>query len=84
MAESTNRILFAIVILLFALVLKQVSTGMDIVVLLIGLAGLGAGWYDLSAEPHEAGEEPRRLFRPTHVAAWQRVTLCARGVYLPR
>lgn len=45
MAESTNRILFAIVILLFALVLKLISNGIDIVVFVIALVGLLIGWW---------------------------------------
>ncbi len=52
-AESTNRLLFAIVIMLFAVVFKLVSSGMDVVVLVIGLAGLGVGWYGISAGPRE-------------------------------
>lgn len=52
MAAATNRLLFAVVILLFAIVFKLVSTGMDVVVLVIGLVGLGVGWYGISAEPH--------------------------------
>ena len=52
MAASTNRLLFAVVLLLFAIVFKLVSTGMDVVVLLIGLAGVGVGWYGISTEPH--------------------------------
>jgi len=52
MAASTNRILFAIVIMLFAVVVKLVSSGLDIVVLIIALAGLGVGWYGISTEPH--------------------------------
>jgi hypothetical protein len=51
MASSTNRLLFAVVILLFALVFKLVSTGMDVVVLVIGLVGVGVGWYGISIEP---------------------------------
>lgn len=49
-ATSTNRILFAIVIMLFALVDKEVSSGMDGVGLLIGLVGLGIGVYGVSTE----------------------------------
>lgn len=48
MSTSTNRILFAIVILLFALVLKLITSGVDLIVLLIALAGLGVGWYGLA------------------------------------
>ena len=44
MAAFTNRLLFAVVILLFAIVFKLVSTGMDVVVLVLGLGGLGVGW----------------------------------------
>jgi hypothetical protein len=39
------------VILLFAIVFKLVSSGMDVVVLAIGLVGLAVGWYGVSAEP---------------------------------
>lgn len=52
LAASTNRLLFAIVILLFSIVFKRVSTGMDVVVLILGLVGLGMGWYGISAESH--------------------------------
>ncbi len=54
-AESMNRLLFAIVIMLFAIVFKLafVSSGTDFVVLVIGLAGLGVGWYGISAGPRE-------------------------------
>lgn len=53
MAEATNRLLFALVILLFALVVKLVLSGLDVLVLLIAVGGLGVGWYGLSAAPHE-------------------------------
>lgn len=55
MTTCTNRILFAIIILLFAVVFKLVSSGMDIVVLIIALVGLGVGWYGISAEPRREG-----------------------------
>ena len=51
MTASTHRILFAVVIMLFAIVFKLVSSGMDLAVLAIGLVGLGVGWYGVSAEP---------------------------------
>jgi hypothetical protein len=51
MASSTNRLLFAVVIMLFALLFKLVSTGLDVVVLAIGLVGVGVGWYGISIEP---------------------------------
>lgn len=53
MAACTNRILFAIVILLFAVVVKVVSSSMDWLVFIIATAGLGVGWYGISAEPHK-------------------------------
>lgn len=52
MTASTNRLLFAIVILLFAGVFKLISSGLDIVVLVIALVGLGVGWYGISSKPH--------------------------------
>jgi hypothetical protein len=51
MVASTNRILFAIVVLLFALVLKLVSTGGDLLIFAIALFGLGFGWYGVMKEP---------------------------------
>ncbi len=51
MTASTHRILFAVVIMPFAIVFKLVSSGMDLAVLAIGLVGLGVGWYGVSAEP---------------------------------
>ena len=51
-AASTNSILFAIVILLFAVVLKLVSSGMDVVVFFVALVGLGIGCYGISSAPH--------------------------------
>lgn len=47
---SRNRLLFAVVILLFAAVFKLVSSGLDVLVLLIALFGLGFGWSALFAE----------------------------------
>ncbi|HKW21296.1 MAG TPA: hypothetical protein VJO13_07975 [Ktedonobacterales bacterium] len=47
MAESTNRILFAIVIMLFAIVFALISTGWGFVVMVIALVGLGFGLYGL-------------------------------------
>jgi hypothetical protein len=47
----THRLLFAVVILLFAIVFKLVSRGQDALVLIIALVGLGVGWYGMSAEP---------------------------------
>ncbi len=55
MAACTNRILFAIIILLFAVVFKLVSNGMDIVAFIMALVGLGVGWYGISAEPRREG-----------------------------
>ena len=51
MAQSTNRILFGIAILLFALVLKLVSSGVDLLVFAVALTGLGVGWYGIRTEP---------------------------------
>lgn len=51
MAACTNRLLFAIAILQFAVVIKLVSSGLDIFVLLTAVMGLGVGWYGISAEP---------------------------------
>ena len=51
MQASTNRLLFAIAILLFAVVFKLVSNGMDMFVLIIALVGLGVGWYGILLEP---------------------------------
>jgi hypothetical protein len=42
-ADSTNRILFGILIVLFGLVLKLVSSGVDLLVFFVALAGLGVG-----------------------------------------
>jgi len=61
MAASTNRLLFAVVIMLFSIVFKLVSSSMDVVVLVIGLAGLGAGWYGISAEPRGNSGNNRSL-----------------------
>jgi hypothetical protein len=47
MTESTNCILFAIVIMLFAIAFALASTGLGVLVVLIGLVGLGFGFYDL-------------------------------------
>ena len=47
MAESTNRILFAIVIMLFAIVFALISTGLGFLIVLIALVGLGFGLYGL-------------------------------------
>lgn len=44
-------LLFAIVIMLFAIVLKLVSSGMDVFVFIVALVGLGVGWYGVSSEP---------------------------------
>ena len=52
-AGSRNWLLFAVVIMLFAIVFKLISSGMDLVVLVVGLAGLGVGWYGISAGPRE-------------------------------
>jgi Flp pilus assembly protein TadB len=52
-SSSTNHLLFAIVVLLFALVLKLVSSGIDIVVFVIAFAGLAFSWYAvIRKEPH--------------------------------
>lgn len=51
MATSTNRLLFAVVIMFFALVFKLVSTDLDVVVRIIGVVGVGVGWYGISIEP---------------------------------
>ena len=51
MAASTNYVLFAVVIMLFALVLKLVSN-LDLFVLIIALLGLGVGLYGVTREPH--------------------------------
>jgi hypothetical protein len=45
MAESTNCILFAIVIMLFAMVFALVSTGWGFLIMIIALVGLGFGLY---------------------------------------
>lgn len=45
---TTNRLLFAILLMLFAIVLKLVSNGMDGFVLAIGLLALAVGWFGLS------------------------------------
>jgi len=50
-AASTNYVLFAVVIMLFALVLKLVSN-LDLFVLIIALLGLGVGLYGVTREPH--------------------------------
>jgi len=50
MPASTNRILFAIVILLFAVVFKLVSSGMDMAVFVIALAGLIVGWWGIMSD----------------------------------
>ena len=47
MAESTNCILFAIVIMLFAMVLALISTGLGFLIGIIALVGLGFGLYGL-------------------------------------
>ena len=47
MTESTNCILFAIVIMLFAIVFALASTGSGYFVVIIGLVGLGFGIYGL-------------------------------------
>ena len=52
---STNRILFAIVVLLFALVLRFVTNSLDLFVILIALAGLVIGINGIvndANEPH--------------------------------
>lgn len=54
MATSTNRLLFALVIMLFALLFKLVLTGKDVVALIIGIMGVAVGWYGLSVEPHQS------------------------------
>ena len=66
MASSTNRLLFAVVIILFALLFKLVSTGMDVVVLVIGLVGVGVGWYGISIEPPtpQPPQEPQESQQP--------------------
>ena len=46
---ATHRLLFSIVVLLFAIVFKLVSNGLDALVFLIALVGLGTGWFALSA-----------------------------------
>jgi hypothetical protein len=45
---STNRLLFAIVVLLFAFVLKLVTSSIDLIVFIIALAGLGIGFYGIN------------------------------------
>ncbi len=47
MAESTNCILFAIVIMLFAMVLALISAGLGFLIMVIALVGLGFGLYGL-------------------------------------
>jgi hypothetical protein len=47
MAESTNCILFALVIMLFAIILALVSSGLNFIVVCIALVGLGFGVYGL-------------------------------------
>jgi hypothetical protein len=63
MASATNRLLFAVVIMLFALLFKLISTGMDVAVLAIGLVGVGVGWYGINIEPQplQPTEEPQQL-----------------------
>jgi uncharacterized membrane protein YjjP (DUF1212 family) len=48
MAASTNRVLFSIAILLFALIFKLISSGLDIIVLAIAFAGLVVGWWGVT------------------------------------
>ena len=50
-AASTNYVLFAIVIMLFAIVFKLVSN-LNLFVLIIALVGLGVGLYGVTREPH--------------------------------
>lgn len=60
MTESTNRILFAIVIMLFAMVLELMSTDLGFLVVIIALVGLGFGVYGLFGKAiAEAMAEPR-------------------------
>ena len=51
MQAATNRLLFAIVVLLFAVVLKLVSNGIDLIVFLVAAVGLAIGWFAVSASP---------------------------------
>ena len=51
MQAATNRLLFAIVVLLFAVVLKLVSNGIDLLVFIVALAGLAIGWFAVIAPP---------------------------------
>ena len=66
MASSTNRLLFAVVVMLFALLFKLISTGMDVVVLFIGLVGVGVGWYGINIEPQppQPPQEPQQPQQP--------------------
>ena len=43
---------------LFALLFKLVLPGTDLVVLVIGLIGLGVGWYGINIEP-QAPQSPQ-------------------------
>ena len=54
MTESTNCILFAIVIMLFAIVFALVSTGWGV---MIGLVGLGFGAYGLFGKAMAASRD---------------------------
>jgi hypothetical protein len=61
-ANSTNRLLFAVVIMLFAFLFKLISTGTDLIVLAIGLVGVGVGWYGINIEPQppQPPQEPQQ------------------------
>jgi hypothetical protein len=45
LTESTNRLLFAIVILLFAFILKLLTSSIDLLVFIIAFAGLAIAFY---------------------------------------
>lgn len=59
MAESTNCILFAIVIMLFAISLALVSSGLGLIVVLVALVGLGFGVYGLFGKAMAASQDER-------------------------
>ncbi len=50
-----NRLLFAIVILLFAILFTLVSSGIDWMAFIIGVVGLVVGWSGATADQLRAG-----------------------------
>ncbi|HZC04045.1 MAG TPA: hypothetical protein VE338_00235 [Ktedonobacterales bacterium] len=62
-----NRLLFAIVILLFAILFKLVSSGIDWMAFIIAVVGLVVGWSGVRAEQPsaESSDEQAPEARPT-------------------